>query len=231
MDQKIVRNSPLSSSEALLSVLLEAKIESAPNGPVRRVMIPRGRIFLHESEVAECAWYIESGEVRVFRHSREGGLMVLAQRHQGDLVGELAMVDGGPRAGSAIALKDVSAIRIPRSTFGIWMLTEVVFARAVAGQLSQRLRETSQRAFAIAVVPVAARLAAELLRLAQPGAGDGQSFIPNAPTVTDMAAVVNATREAVSKILSKWSTSNVVIRQDKDLIINNPLVLSELLDR
>lgn len=115
----------------------------------------------------------------------------------------MVAIDGGPRSGSAVALEPLAAIRIESGAFAILLAAHSGFARGVALQLAARLRETSERTFAMAAAPIPARVAAELLRLAQPSAVSGEAVIAAPPSITELSVRVHATRESVSKTCSR----------------------------
>jgi CRP/FNR family transcriptional regulator, cyclic AMP receptor protein len=154
---------------------------------------------------------------------------VLAHRSVGDMVGEMAVIDGLPRSGSIIAMEDTQAILIPGALFNDLLMSDVFFAAALVFQLSQRLRESSQRAFSIATAPIATRLAAELISLAIPMPKTAHSYIPNAPTITDLAARVNATRESVSKAFSGLVSGGILVRRHHDFVIHDLAALANML--
>ena len=203
---------------------------AAGAGGLHEVAIAQGMVFLQEDGHADVAWLLLRGRARVFRVSRDGDLVVLAHRLPGELIGELAVIDGGPRSGSAVALEPVSAIRIEAARFASLMIDSGTFAHGVALQLAARLRETSDRTFAMAAVPIPARVAAELLRLAQPGTAPGEVAIAAPPSITELSVRVHATRESVSKAFSRWRSDGIIRTDGRVLVIADPSALSELLD-
>jgi CRP/FNR family cyclic AMP-dependent transcriptional regulator len=203
---------------------------AAGSAGLRHVTIPQGMVFLHEDGCADAAWLLLEGRARVFRVSRDGDLVVLAHRLPGELIGELAVIDGGPRSGLAVALEPLSAIRIEAGQFGILLAESAAFANGVALQLAARLRETSDRTFAMAAAPIPARVAAELLRLAQPSAVPGEAVIMVPPTITELSVRVHATRESVSKTFSRWRADGSIRNDGAMLVIAAPAALSDLLE-
>lgn len=196
---------------------------------MRYVSVPKGAMLMNESDIGTCAWFLCSGRVRMFRLTPDGTNIVLAHRSVGDLVGEMAVIDGLPRSGSIIAMEDTRAILIPGAVFTDWMMRDISFAAALVFQLSQRLRESSQHTYAIATAPIATRLAAELITLAIPMPGTSHSYIPLAPTITDLAARVNATRESVSKAFSNMVSGGILSRDGTHFIIHDLAALATML--
>ncbi len=212
-----------------LALILQQALAVGTAG-LRHVVIPQGTVFLQDEGQADVAWLLLEGRARVFRVSRDGDLVVLAHRLPGELIGELAIIDGGPRSGSAVALEPLSAICIEAARFASLMADSAVFAHGVALQLAARLRETSDRTFAMAAAPIPARVAAELLRLARPGAVPGEAMIAAPPTITELSVRVHATRESVSKTFSRWRADGSIRTEGAALVIADPAALSALLD-
>jgi CRP/FNR family transcriptional regulator, cyclic AMP receptor protein len=211
-----------------LAALLETALAAGTPG-LARVALAQGAVFLDDRGAGDAAWLLLSGRARVFRVSAGGDMVVLAHRVAGELIGELALIDGGARSGSAVALTDLAAIRIAPACFAALMAQQPGFAHGVALQLTRRLRETSERTFAIAAAPIAARVAAELLRLAVPGP-DGGAQVPDAPSITDLAVSIHATREHVSRLLGGWRRQGLIAGEGRTLLLPDPAALSDLLE-
>ena len=212
-----------------LALILQQALAAGSAG-LSHVIIPQGTVFLQEDGGADAAWLLLEGRARVFRVSRDGDLVVLAHRLPGELIGELAVIDGGPRSGSAVALEPMSAIRIEAGQFGNLLAESASFAQGVALQLAARLRESSDRTYAMAAAPIPARVAAELLRLARPSAVPGEAVIAAPPTITELSVRVHATRESVSKTFSRWRADGSIRSDGAVLVIVDPVALSDLLD-
>ena len=75
---------------------------------------PHGELLLKQGEAGHEAWLIHSGRVEVFRDGESAALGML---ESGDVLGELALSDGRPRAASARAAEPVTAWRIERGAF------------------------------------------------------------------------------------------------------------------
>jgi CRP-like cAMP-binding protein len=75
---------------------------------------PPGALLLTQGEPGNEAWLIHSGRVEVFR---SGENRVLGVLESSDVLGELALTTGRPRAASARAAEPVTAWRIDRRDF------------------------------------------------------------------------------------------------------------------
>ncbi len=105
---------------ALIAVVLE-------RGP--------GDEIIREGEVDDSLYVIASGRVSVLRGSR-----LLAELGEGEVVGELALLDPAPRGATVRALTDVTLLRIDAASFYEIMQAKQEIARAVMRVLARRLR-------------------------------------------------------------------------------------------
>jgi CRP/FNR family transcriptional regulator, cyclic AMP receptor protein len=99
------------------------------------VKVSPGETLCHEGQTAFECFVIASGEVEVRVHDQP-----VAVLGPGQVVGEMALLDGGPRTASVIALTDVQAFAIDRRRLDGLLEDAPAIARAMLKQLSGRLR-------------------------------------------------------------------------------------------
>lgn len=64
-----------------------------------------GEIIFTEGEIGQCAYLIDQGRVEIFVDKKEERTP-LARLGAGEIFGEMAIIDGGPRSASAMAMED-----------------------------------------------------------------------------------------------------------------------------
>jgi CRP-like cAMP-binding protein len=84
-----------------------------------RTFQPRDTLF-SQGEPGDHAYVIRTGEVEVFRMAN-GIPMTIGVVRPGELLGEIALLDGGQRLANAVALTEVEAVRIHRSVFETYL--------------------------------------------------------------------------------------------------------------
>lgn len=109
--------------------------------------MPSERIF-REGERLENAYVIKSGKVelskRVDGHEGTDEQAVVCVLGQGDIIGEMALVDHSPAEVTARVVDPVTALVINASTFGECLNKTSPIVRHVLLALSQRLRERTR---------------------------------------------------------------------------------------
>jgi CRP-like cAMP-binding protein len=94
-----------------------------------------GDEIIKEGDVDESLYVIVMGRVSVLKGQR-----TLAELGDGEVVGELALLDPAPRGATVRALSDVTLLRIGGEAFFEIMQDKHEIARAVMRVLAKRLR-------------------------------------------------------------------------------------------
>ncbi|GAA0597004.1 cyclic nucleotide-binding domain-containing protein [Caenispirillum bisanense] len=81
-----------------------------------RCTVARGGILFREGDAADCAYIVESGLLEISR-TLNGAQVVLGAVRPPEMVGEMALIDNGPRSATARALRDTTLMVVPRQHF------------------------------------------------------------------------------------------------------------------
>jgi EAL domain-containing protein (putative c-di-GMP-specific phosphodiesterase class I) len=82
-----------------------------------RLRAPAGSLLFVEGDAGEVAYIITRGRVEIFV-TRDGADLPLAVRGAGEIVGEMAIIDFGPRSASARAVEDCELLIVTREELG-----------------------------------------------------------------------------------------------------------------
>ena len=74
-----------------------------------------GQALFAAGDVGDAMYIVASGEVEISVVDRAGQKIVLTVRHRGDVFGELAMLDAGPRTATAKALVHTELLELDRT--------------------------------------------------------------------------------------------------------------------
>lgn len=99
------------------------------------VDVRSGTELVHEGRVAHEFFVIVSGEVSIDRGGRE-----INRLGAGDFLGEIALIDGGPRTATATAVADCRLLVLTHAGFHQLLDTSPAIRVAVLEVLGQRLR-------------------------------------------------------------------------------------------
>ena len=102
--------------------------------------IPDGTIICRDGEDGDSMYILVAGQVQILK-GVEGSEKILAVREAGDFVGEMAIIESGPRVATVRALGDVRALVIDGDAFNAILRDRQNVAISVMRTLSRRLRE------------------------------------------------------------------------------------------
>jgi CRP/FNR family transcriptional regulator, cyclic AMP receptor protein len=94
-----------------------------------------GAVMMRAGDAGDAMYVLLDGRATVRR--RRGGAVKL---EMGAFVGELALLDDGPRTATVVADGPVVALSIGRARFGKLLRSEPAIAVAIAEELARRLR-------------------------------------------------------------------------------------------
>ncbi|MFJ5666788.1 MULTISPECIES: Crp/Fnr family transcriptional regulator [unclassified Micromonospora] len=161
---------------------------------VQRVFRPGDRLC-RQDDSGDHVFVLLSGAVKVVRSEASGGQAVLTVRYAGDIIGDIAAIDGGRRSASVSALTVLACRLLHGPDFRRFLERREVAAGFTRYAFS-RLRESDSQRTELAVLPVLQRVARALVRLhGAVATGPGRTTI-DLPQ-HDLAELIGASRNAV----------------------------------
>lgn len=159
----------------------------------------RNVAVFEEGDDADELFVVKSGRVAVGRRSPDGRESLVALMEPGDLFGEMALFDDGPRSASARALEKSVVLSIPFDVVHSVLDEDPQLLWNVVRLLAQRLRATDSALADAVLLDVTGRTAKRLLELA----GEASEFqLPI--TQEELAGLVGASRERVNKSIAAF---------------------------
>ncbi|MGB1027581.1 MAG: Crp/Fnr family transcriptional regulator, partial [Rhodospirillaceae bacterium] len=101
-------------------------------------------VLFREGEKGGGAYVILAGRVDLFKEGRSGAVP-LASLGKGDLVGEMALIDKGPRSATAVTVGEVVLQGLDREDLLARFARDPEMAMKILAKLSKRLRNTDDR--------------------------------------------------------------------------------------
>jgi len=139
----------------------------ALRGPSIVRSFARGAALFHERQAADRVLVLLEGCVKLTSLSDSGKEVVLAIRGPGDLLGELAAIDGEPRSATATALEPVTAMSIPASDFQRFLQQHPRVALTLLKVVTRRLRDADRKRVEFASEDSMTRVAGRIVELSE----------------------------------------------------------------
>jgi CRP/FNR family cyclic AMP-dependent transcriptional regulator len=102
--------------------------------------VAKGEVVVDEGAVGQSAYVIVSGSVAVLRHGRK-----VAELGEGQMFGEIALLDRLPRTASVKALSDLTLLELHQKEFDAVLKESPSTTRKLLSAVASRLRETDAK--------------------------------------------------------------------------------------
>jgi CRP/FNR family cyclic AMP-dependent transcriptional regulator len=189
----------------------------------RRIRLRVGQVLLTEGDASSRVVLVLSGRVKISTFSDQGQETVLAFRGAGDVLGDLAAIDGEDHMATVMVVEEGEALVVPAAAFLNALETEpglaVVLLRSVIG----RLRNADRMRAEYVALDVTGRVARRLIDLAQTYGepADGGIRIGLQLSQRELAGWVGASREAVNKSIAQLEARGLLARDHGVLIVRD----------
>jgi CRP/FNR family transcriptional regulator, cyclic AMP receptor protein len=171
-----------------------------PHALTRKVK--RGTLLFRKGDAGSNLYAVCAGAVRVSAPSDQGKDAIFNLIVPGEIFGEIAFLDGGPRSADAVMIESGELMVIERRDFLPLLQDYPELALRLLELLCGRLRRTSQQVEDIVFLGLEPRLAKALLYLY-----GHSSFGPSQKlkvTQRDISQLIGVSRESVNKQLRGW---------------------------
>ena len=170
-----------------------------------------GRPIIDYLDSSNDVFFVTSGEVGVTIYSVAGQAVRFRTLGAGDIFGEYAAIDGGPRSASVIARTSCLIASISAKEFCELLKTEPAVAEVVLKDLVRNVRSLTKRVYEFSTLAVNNRIHAELLRLATLAPREGKcACLEPRPTHAEIASRISTHREAVTRELNRLSRIGII---------------------
>ena len=175
---------------------------------------PRHSFMLRAGEKTDALYIILSGKAKVVIDDGDGREVTLTTIGPSEFFGEMSLIDEKPRSASVEALESCEVLYISKPAFMACLKDNFDAAMLILKNVVARLREADRKIASLALMDVHGRVARLLMDLAR----DVNGLWVVDTGSEEMARMVGASREMVSRVL-KEMRDGALIRRDKRKII------------
>lgn len=200
----------------LFSLLTNEQAQSIADSVVKR-RFRRGEIVVEHGRKSNSLFILLNGRARVLTSDSRGREVILAVLQSGDYVGEMSLIDNEPHSATVRAEVQTDMLVLGRPEFARCLPENSSLSYAILRGLVQRLRNADRQIESLALLDVYGRVARALLDMAEQ---DGDTtIIRNKVSRQDMAKVVGASREMVSRVMKDLEERGVIQTQENGSVI------------
>ena len=201
----------------LFSMLTESQAIAVADAVVKR-RFKRGEVIVEQGKKSNALFILLNGRARVLTADSRGREVILATLQPGDHIGEMSLIDTQPHSATVRAEIQTDVLMLGRLEFARCLPENTSMAYAVMRGLVQRLRHADRKIESLALMDVYGRVARALLEFATE-TGDGEMLIREKISRQDIAKMVGASREMVSRVMKDLEERGFIQTQDNGSIV------------
>ena len=218
----MVSNLELIRRVPLFSMLTPAQGESVAAAVVKR-RYKRGEAIVEQGKQSNALSIILTGRARVIATDARGREVILATMRPGDYIGEMSLIDNEPHSATVLAEIQTDVLILGRAEFARCLPENGSMAYAVMNGLVQRLRHADRKIESLALMDVYGRVARALLEFSVTDT-DGNVIIRDKVSRQDLAKMVGASREMVSRVMKDIEERGFIeTRSDGSMLVRERL--------
>jgi len=189
--------------------------------------VARGTAIFAKGDPGTGLLGVLTGSVRISVASADGRDVVLNIIQEGEIFGEIALLDGHPRTADATAISDCELATIERREFVQFLRNQPDVMLKFVEILCARLRRTSEQVQDVTFLNLPTRLAKALLRMIADGKGTARA---RKVTITqrEMSQIIGRSRESTNKQLRAWQKRGWIRLERGGVMVLAPDKLTEI---
>lgn len=180
----------------------------------------RREIVFKKGDPGQFLCFLLEGRLQGVDFTLDGREVGLYFVDPGAYFGEMSVLDGDPRPDYVIAVARSRVALLPAEEARQLITRMPGIAEKVLLRLTRRLRSVSAQRTLLGMPNPGQRVCAQLVQLVVKGV-DGRTLIANAPTHQEIAIMINASRETVTRVFQVLQAKHIVARDGNSLGIND----------
>lgn len=182
---------------------------------------PRGQAVVHAGDRTDYVYFVLTGSLKVVVSDENGREVILSILGQGELFGEMGIFGEHPRSASVVSVMPSDLIMVSKNDFRHLMHDNFDVAWRMMCNLADRLRNADRKIESLALMDVYGRVARLLIEMSEEV--NGQSLVVSKITKQDIAKMIGASREMVSRVMKDLSLQGLIEETDHGIILRERL--------
>jgi CRP-like cAMP-binding protein len=184
---------------------------------------PPGAVLMFQEEPGERVMILLEGRVKISTLARDGRETMLDIRDPGEVLGELAVIDGQPRLATVTALDPVRAWVLSSAAFRRYLETTPQVAVTLLEAVSRRVREATVMRLQFGTLDTLGRLCARLVELADRygESVDGGIAFTSPVSQEELARWTGASRAGIAHALHELRQLNWIETHGREIVVKD----------
>ena len=175
------------------------------------------QLVFSRGDRADELFIILSGRMKLSVLAPDGRELTFRTAGPGEVVGEIAALDGNVRSADMTAIRESEVLVLGRKSLASLLQSRPAFGLDVIHFLCRRVRDTTEQLESIALYPIEARVARLLLALASQARNQSSlhahADVSLAVSQTELATVLGASRPKVNGAMRRLEKAGAIRRR------------------
>jgi CRP/FNR family transcriptional regulator len=192
--------------------------------------LPKGSIIYSNGETGDKVYFVNHGEVKIFRSTNEGKEITLGVYRKGDTFGEIEALQGSERKNTAMVKKDSIVHVVDKRVLQARLSSDPKLAGWLINSLTQKQLKTENLLETLLFKSASAKVAHLLLDLATDfGIENDQGMLIDYPiTHQEIGNIIATTRETVSYAFMEFRQMGLIDTIKRKTVILDKSRLQEI---
>lgn len=208
----------------LFSMLTPEQAQSVADSVSKR-RYKRGDVLVEQGTQPGALFILLNGRARVLTSDQRGREVIMAVLEAGSYVGEMSLIDGEPASATVRCEAPTDVLVLGRQEFARCLPEPHSMAYGILRGLVARLRNADRQIESLALLDVYGRVARTLMDMAQDE--DGVKIIRGRVSRQDLAKVVGASREMVSRVMKDLEERGQIETLEDGSVVLKRIVLAD----
>lgn len=188
----------------------------------KQFSLAKAGMLFSQGDESDGLYIIKSGRVKVFISDESGKEMMIAILGPGEVVGEIASLDGERRTASVVAMEPATVLHINHNDFKNFLKENHELAFEIIQVLTRRIRSYADSVGNLAFKNVYERVVVVLEQHSMEQS-DGCRLVDGQFTHQAIADMVGSSREMVSRIMSELIKGGYISVDNRIITIHKKL--------
>ncbi len=181
--------------------------------------------IFNKGETADSMRVVVSGKVRVSAGAAKGDDVVFATLGDGEVFGEIALIDGYTRSADAVAIEDTEILALSNQSFLPILRKDADVCISLLQVMCHRIRHTNSLLEDFSLLDLRRRLAKRLMYM---GGGSQMSV---RVSQKELIAMMGVNKEAIEQQLQTWENDGLVMLDAGWITVGNAAGLKQLAEQ
>ncbi len=189
-----------------------------------------GQILFQHGDTANSLYFILEGDISVCLFANDGRQLGLNVVAAGNLLGEIAVLDNGPRSASAIAISKCHVASVASNDFRSAIKKDSQLSQNIINFLCAQIRRVSNRIIDVNALQLESSIARILIEAGQNATSVGKQKKIVRIKQEEIGFIAGVSRVTINKYLNNWARKGIVTISRGKIVIENIETLLAIID-